>query len=133
MSTQENLSGWALILGASSGFGEAAALELARRGMDICGVHLDRRATMPHVEGIVAQVREAGRQAVFINANAADAERRQAVVEQLAGLSEGQAEPRVRVVLHSLAFGTLRPFIGPPEETIGKAHMDMTSDVMGHS
>jgi len=32
---------WALILGASSGFGEAAALELSKQGMNIFGVHLD--------------------------------------------------------------------------------------------
>ena len=41
---------WALILGASSGFGEATALELARAGMNIFGVHLDRRDKLPHVE-----------------------------------------------------------------------------------
>ena len=40
---------WALILGASSGFGEATALELARAGMNIFGVHLDRRDKLPHV------------------------------------------------------------------------------------
>ena len=40
---------WALILGASSGFGEATALELARAGMNIFGVHLDRREKLPHV------------------------------------------------------------------------------------
>ena len=33
----------ALILGASSGFGEAAALAFAEAGYDIFGVHLDRR------------------------------------------------------------------------------------------
>ena len=38
---------WALILGASSGFGEAAALELASHGMNVFGVHLDRKSTMP--------------------------------------------------------------------------------------
>ena len=38
---------WALILGASSGFGGAAAVEFARHGMNIFGVHLDRQATMP--------------------------------------------------------------------------------------
>ena len=30
---------WALILGASSGFGGTTAVELARRGMNIIGVH----------------------------------------------------------------------------------------------
>ena len=33
--------GWAVILGASSGFGGATAVELARNGFDIFGVHLD--------------------------------------------------------------------------------------------
>ena len=49
------LDGWALILGASSGFGAAAAVALARAGVDIIGVHLDRRATMPNVERIIAR------------------------------------------------------------------------------
>jgi len=52
-------SDWALILGASSGFGGAAALELARRGMNIFGVHLDTRATLPNAQRVVSQVKEA--------------------------------------------------------------------------
>ena len=133
------LSGWALVLGASSGFGEAVSLELARRGMDILGVHLDRRSTMPNVERITAGIRALGREAVFLNVNAADEGKRKEVVAEAARRTEGQAEPRIRVLLHSLAFGTLRPFItessegGGQTEVIGKSHMDMTSDVMGHS
>ena len=38
-----NKQPWALILGVSSGFGEATAVELARAGMNIFGVHMDRR------------------------------------------------------------------------------------------
>lgn len=40
------LDGWALILGASSGFGAATALKLAKHGMDIIGIHLDMKSTL---------------------------------------------------------------------------------------
>ena len=36
---------WALVLGASSGFGAAAAKAWARAGFGIIGVHLDLRGT----------------------------------------------------------------------------------------
>ena len=44
--------GWALILGASSGFGGATALELARSGFDIFGVHLDLRSTIASAQAV---------------------------------------------------------------------------------
>ena len=55
---------WALILGASSGFGEATALELAAAGFNIFGVHLDRRETLGHVADIEKRIRESGRESV---------------------------------------------------------------------
>ena len=67
---------WALILGASSGFGEATSIELARAGMNIFGVHFDRRATLPHAGEVKAAVQARGREAVFFNVNAADEEKR---------------------------------------------------------
>jgi len=131
MESDLRLSGWALILGASSGFGEATAIELARRGMDVAGVHLDRRSTMPNVERITAAIRALGRRALFFNVNAADEDKRRQVIEQLLVETQGHAAPRVRVLMHSLAFGTLRPFTGP--EGVTKAQIDMTLDVMAHS
>ena len=62
---------WALILGASSGFGEATSLALAADGYDICGVHLDRKQGVPHVEEIKGKITALGRQALFFNGNAA--------------------------------------------------------------
>ena len=50
----------ALILGASSGFGEAAALAFAEDGYDIYGVHLDRRAGLVHVAEIRTRSNLAG-------------------------------------------------------------------------
>lgn len=123
---------WALILGASSGFGEATSLELARCGYDIIGVHLDRRSTLPHVETVIGGVRAAGRQALFFNVNAADPERREEVLSRTAEAlgSDGA----VAVLLHSLAFGNLRPYITDnPQDAITPAQMDMTLTVMAHS
>ena len=135
------LSGWALILGASSGFGESIALELAGRGMDILGVHLDRRSTMPNVERITAGIRQLGRRAVFFNANAADEQKRKDICQHIATQTASDAAPKVRVLVHSLAFGTLRPFVPPvaadgsltAADLISKPHLDMTCDVMAHS
>lgn len=123
---------WALILGASSGFGEATGLELARAGYDIIGVHLDRKATMPHVEEVIGGIRAAGRAAVFFNVNAADPERR---IEVLArARQEAGANGAVDILLHSLAFGNLRPYIAETaDEAITPAQMDMTLSVMAHS
>jgi NAD(P)-dependent dehydrogenase (short-subunit alcohol dehydrogenase family) len=106
------LDGFALILGASSGFGEACALSLAAAGLDIIGVHLDRRSTMPHVEEIQKKITALGREAWFYNVNAADEAKRREVLDDVKKRFEerGKAD-KIRVLLHSLAFGTLLPFV----------------------
>jgi NAD(P)-dependent dehydrogenase (short-subunit alcohol dehydrogenase family) len=129
---------WALILGASSGFGEATALALAADGYDICGVHLDRRAGQQHVEGIKARIEAHGRRALYVNGNAADDAHRATVIGQLGDALAAQRadgkQPYVRVLMHSLAFGTLRPFLSLDEGgAIARRQMEMTLDVMAHS
>ena len=129
------LDGWALVLGASSGFGEAVSLALARAGLHIFGVHLDRKSTLPNVERIVGQITALGRRAHFFNVNAADEEKRAEVAAAMERiLREHDELGRVRVMLHSLAFGTLKLFVADPmKEAVTKAQMDMTLDVMAHS
>ena len=128
----DNRQPWALILGASSGFGKATALALANAGYDICGVHLDRRQGMAHVDEIKGKIAACGRRALFFNGNAADDEQRALVI---AGLREAAGERGyVRVLMHSLAFGTLKPFLTQePSAGITRKNMDMTLDVMAHS
>jgi enoyl-[acyl-carrier-protein] reductase (NADH) len=93
---------WALILGASSGMGEATGL------------------------------------ALFINMNAADDEKRAAAIATLrARFDESRSagrHPYIRVVMHSLAFGSLVPFLADdPKEAVDRKKMEMTQDVMANS
>jgi len=97
---------WALILGASSGFGAASSLALARHGFDIVGVHLDRKATAANAEKIVSEIRQMGRQAMFFNVNAADSLQRSEVIRAcLDAIRTIPGRRGIRCMLHSLAFG----------------------------
>ena len=122
---------WAIVLGASSGFGEATSIELAQKGLHICGIHLDRRGTLPHVQEVVDAVQKTGRKALFINMNAADEEKRREAIETLkSNIGDGF----VRVLVHSFAFGTLKPFsAGNRDDQINISQMSMTLDVMANS
>jgi len=126
---------WALVLGASSGFGEAISLALARAGRNVFGVHLDRKATLPNVERIQADVQAAGGRSVFFNVNAAAPEKRAEVLAEVKRVLADQGDPAgVDVLLHSLAFGALKPFVTETAaDAITRAQVDMTLDVMAHS
>lgn len=125
------LRGHALILGVSSGFGAAIARALARDGMDIVGVHLDRRAAMPLVNALSDDIKAMGREAVFFNVNAADDQKRSEVLDALETATAPSHVGSVRVLVHSLAFGTLRPLVG--ENSVNRRQIEMTLDVMANS
>ncbi|MBM4162045.1 MAG: SDR family oxidoreductase [Ignavibacteria bacterium] len=125
---------WAVILGASSGFGGAAAVELAKHGMNVFGIHLDRQATMPAVQHVIRDIKHAGCEAVFYNINAADSIKREEALDDIKDRFSEDSSQTVKVLLHSLAFGTLKPFITQkPEDALTQAQMEMTLDVMAHS
>ncbi len=129
------LSGWALILGVSSGFGAAAARCLAHSGVNIVGVHLDRRATMPGVEALKAEIEAEGREAWFYNINAADHAKMTKVLHDVEGkFAKRGKDESFRILMHSLAFGTLKPLIADDRRAeIDIKQMDMTCNVMAHT
>jgi len=97
---------WALILGGSSGFGLATAKKLSRHGMNICIVHRDRRGAMKRLELEYQEIRDTGVQVLTYNVNALSPE---GVQETLDGLQAGiGADGRVRMLLHSIAYGNLK-------------------------
>jgi enoyl-[acyl-carrier protein] reductase III len=123
---------WALVLGSSSGFGAATAAALAEQaGLNVCGVHLRRPTDQDAFEETRARIDKAGRKYIPFNMNAANPDRRKEALDRMAEAMDGAG---FRVVMHSLAFGTLKPFIAAnPEDAISQANMDMTLDVMAHS
>jgi enoyl-[acyl-carrier protein] reductase III len=133
--SNQSLEGrWALILGASSGFGAATARALARAGMNIFGVHLDPKRSIGRVREVVADIEGTGHKAVFFNMNAADAAKRTAALDQIKAILEDDAADAIHLVMHSLAFGTLLPFIAEqPDQAVTEVQMDMTLRVMAHS
>mgnify|MGYP006201299921 CR=1 FL=1 len=89
-----------------------------------------RDAEVDHQQS--AGIERHGRRALFFNGNAADDEQRAKVISGLKDVAGDSGY--VRVMLHSLAFGTLKPFLADdPDAAINARNMDMTLDVMAHS
>jgi enoyl-[acyl-carrier protein] reductase III len=133
MATQSEPVRWALIIGSSSGFGEALCLELARSGLDIFGVHFDRRSAQERINGVIEKIKAEGRDAVFFNMNAADAEKRASALDKMQEhWAQRGGDHCVKVFVHSVAFGSLLPYITEDsKDQLTQAQMEMTVDVMG--
>jgi NAD(P)-dependent dehydrogenase (short-subunit alcohol dehydrogenase family) len=130
---------WALVLGASSGFGAATAKAWARAGFGIIGVHLDLRGTIAAADAVRDEIAATGVPVVFHNVNAADDGKRDAVVAAIGRLFEERhavgADPMIGAMLHSLAFGATLPYVSLDggQKELSRKQMEMTADVMAHS
>jgi len=96
---------WALILGGSSGFGLATAKALGKAGMNICVAHRDRRGSMDRINAEFDQIRASGVKLEAYNVNALEASERTTLLDDLASKMGGG---KIRVYLHSIAFGNLK-------------------------
>lgn len=101
-----NPNHWALILGGSSGFGLASAKKLSRQGMNICIVHRDRRGAMEQINKDFDEIKNTG--VDFISFNV-DALSERGMEKVLTGLKQALGKDgKIRVLLHSIAFGNLK-------------------------
>jgi enoyl-[acyl-carrier-protein] reductase (NADH) len=90
---------------------------------------------MPQVEQVIAAIRATGRDVLFFNINAADPGKRTEVLDQIQEhWKKAGGAHFVKVLLHSLAFGSLKPYLGQStDEELTQQQMDMTVDVMGNN
>ena len=103
-------SHWALVLGGSSGFGLATVKRLAQDGMNIAVVHRDRKGAMAAIEREFEPIRKLGVGFVAYNIDALSPDGRKSVLDDLK--ERMGSAGRVRVLLHSIAFGNLKLLIG---------------------
>lgn len=101
---------WAVILGGSSGMGLATALKLARHGMNVAVVHRDRRGAMPAIERSFDEIRATGVGFLALNTDALSSEGREGALDAIAAAMGERG--RVRLLLHSIAAGNLKPVAG---------------------
>ena len=121
---------WAIILGSSSGFGAAASHALASKGINILGVHLDRKSSMDNVNKLIVDLKKYNVEVIFKNMSATDSDKRRAVINDL----KQNNNIRVKVLMHSLAFGALKPVISSSlDNSLQQRQIEMTLDVMANS
>tara|TARA_B110000263_G_C15227542_1_gene472938 strand:- start:248 stop:1030 length:783 start_codon:yes stop_codon:yes gene_type:complete len=123
------MSKWVLILGASTGHGGATAISLAEKGYGIIGFHFDRGETKKEAERTIAKVSEFNDgKCHYWNTNAASEKTMEKYIPQIKEITGG--EP-LKLLLHSIAFGTTTNFFG--DKPVTQRQMDMTVHVMGNS
>jgi enoyl-[acyl-carrier protein] reductase III len=106
---------WVLILGGSSGLGLASAKKLAAHGFNICIVHRDARAKLLDIEKEFDQIRNMGVHCRSFNVDALNEKKRLGLIAELNSMLDETG--RIRLLLHSIAKGNLKPMLseGSPE------------------
>jgi len=123
------MSEWVLLLGGSTGHGAATAKRLAQDGYGIIAFHFDRGEAKKIAEETIAEVNDlTGGRCHYFNTNAAAEETMEKYVPQIKEITGGAP---VKLLLHSIAFGTTTNFFG--ERPVTQRQMDMTVHVMGNS
>lgn len=118
---------YALILGVSSGIGRASAIALASKGLNIIGLYM--RKPKDIINNLSDEIKSHNVDANLIKMNACNYES----MDTLLSSSEF-ADIKIKTFIHSLAFGSMKPFIHQDDKgRLNKKNIDMTLDVMSNS
>jgi enoyl-[acyl-carrier protein] reductase III len=108
------LDQWAIILGGSSGFGLAAVEKLAAHGMNIAVLYRETGAAERLLKEKFSGIAAASNIIIdTYNINALDPASRESFLQQYAARTGRKHS--IRLLLHSIARGNLKPLVGAPE------------------
>ncbi len=122
---------WAVILGGSRGLGYATAAKLARQGYAICIVHRDRRTELPEIEDRFSILKKDAPAFCSFNVDAVNAQKRMEVIGHLQ--SNVKKGDRVKVLIHSIAKGSLKPMRAKNGPALSAEDIDITFRAMALS
>lgn len=103
----ENNPHWALIIGGSQGLGLASATQLAKDGFNLIIIHRDFRAELPEIETHFETIKKQNVELLSFNKDALKPETLDQVLEVMKS-----KKIKIKVLLHSLAKGNLKPLLG---------------------
>jgi len=131
VSTGKQFSGlWAVILGGSSGFGFASAEKLAANGMNIAVLYRETSISeKPLLSRFNAIASENQVTILPFNVNALSADTRRDTLRKLE--TEGIKKGCVKVLLHSIARGNLKPLTG--DDALTTEDIQFTTYAMSNS
>ena len=124
----EHKNQWALVLGGSAGLGLATAKKLAAHGCNIIIVFRSARVNLPGVEKEFDAIRNTGVGFLSFNKDAMNREKRMEMTgEIIAALGN---TGKIRVLVHSIAKGNLKPMIDPGKPELQNEDFHLTLDSM---
>ena len=123
------MSKWVLILGGSTGHGAATAKKLAFEGYGIISFHFDRGEAKKIANETISEITKiTNNRCHYFNTNAASEKAMNEYIPKIKEITNGDP---LKLLLHSIAFGTTTNFFGAKPVT--QRQMDMTVHVMGNS
>lgn len=133
MSNNKQFAGlWAIVLGGSSGFGLATVEKLARHGMNVALLYRETALAEKQLKQNLATLAAAEQvQLLPFNINALDEHGRTNFLQQFLQVT-GQ-QKCIKLLLHSIARGNLKPLIGNNEEVLTTEDIQLTAYAMGNS
>jgi enoyl-[acyl-carrier protein] reductase I len=121
---------WALILGGSSGLGLATAKKLANHGMNICIIHRNSRSQLENIENEFKKITNEEVNFISYNTDAFQKEKRVKIIEDL---SEKLGNGLIKILVHSVSKGNLKPMISETTQTLQTDDFQLTIQAMGVS